>query len=82
MQMYSLSFVPPHTGGATQEAIQLMCVKASVFSVVVRSMQSLRGDWTMVKNSLHFPAWHEPGGICWMCMCTKEGTHDFSATAV
>ena len=46
-----------------QEAIQLMCVKASVFSVVVRSMQSLRGDWTMVKDSLHFPAWNEPGGM-------------------
>lgn len=44
-------------------------------------LAELRGDWKMLKDSLRFPAWNELGGICWMCMCTKENMHDVSATA-
>ena len=44
-------------------------------------LAELRGDWKMLKDSLRFPGWNEVGGICWRCMCTREGMKDPSATA-
>ena len=81
MQMYSLSFVPPHTGGATpphgtcRRPYNLCVWKQACFLSWFGpcSHFGVTGPWWKTACI------SQPGmsrGACWMCTCTKEGMHN------
>ena len=41
----------------------------------------VRGDWLMMKEVFHLPAWNELAGCCWLCKATPDNIRNAAAGA-